>query len=134
MYDYEPSSNIPLSEQEAFAGTILGRKDGAQSKQLDELTRAMRNNFEAVAAHTVLRVVKGDQQSYSLDDIEVIYDAEGLERDIEALPRAIACLQVSVEGSGGGHRRLGELQSFKYIAAAVCLMELERSMGVLPQA
>ena len=116
---------MPLSEHEAFAGTILGRKGGAQNKPLRELGKTMRERFEAITEYTVMRIVKGDEQMRGVTELDMLYD-DSLDRELEALPRAIACLVTAVEERGSVDRQLGELQSFKYIAAGVCLRELER--------
>lgn len=127
LYNYAPSIHMPLSEQEAFAGTILGRKGGAQNKPLRELGKTMRERFEDVLEYTAMRIIKGDQQMSNVGDLDVLYD-DGLDREVEALPRAIACLAMAVEVEGAQIQQLGELQSFKYVAAGVCLRELERYM------
>lgn len=116
---------MPLSEQEAFAGTILGRKGGAQNKMLRELGKTMRERFTDVVEYTTMRIVKGDEQMSGVDNLDLLYD-DSIDREVEALPRAIACLAVAVEEKGTEDRQLGELLSFKYIAAGVCLRELER--------
>lgn len=125
LYSYAPSVHEPLSEQEAFAGTILGRKGGAQSKPLRELSKNLRERFEAVVEYTIMRIVKGDEQMRGLGDLDLLYD-DSLDREVEALPRAIACLANAVEERGLRDRQMVELQSFKYIAAGACLRELER--------
>ena len=43
----------------------------------------------------------------------------------EALERSMACLAVSLEEKSGWKRR-EQILSFKYVAAAVCLKEMER--------
>ena len=60
-----------------------------------------------------------------IGDLDVLYD-DSLRRELEALPRAIACLTIAVGEHGYVDRQLGEIQSFKYIAAGVCIRELER--------
>lgn len=127
-------SHQSLSEHEAFAGTILGRRGGAQGKPLRELSKTMRERFEAVVEYTVMRIVKGDEQMRGVTDLDLLYADVGadLDRELEALPRAIACLAVTIEEHGTTDRELGRLQSFQYIAAAVALSELKRyriSMG-----
>lgn len=118
---------MPVSEHEAFAGTILGRKTGVQGKPLRELSRNLRERFESVVEYTILRIVKGDEQMQGVNDLDLLYD-DSLDREVEALPRALACLVAAVEEEGTFDLQLGELQSFKYVAAAVCLRELERFM------
>lgn len=116
---------MPISEHEAFAGTILGRKGGAQNKSLRELGQTMRERFQTIVEHTIMRIVNGDEQMQGVNELDMLYD-ESLDREVEALPRAIACLEVAVQGKGLYDPRLGELQSFRYIAAGVALKELER--------
>ncbi len=125
LYEYEPSPYQPVSEHEAFAGTILGRTIGAQGKPLRELSKTMRERFESVVEYTVMRIVKGDEQIQGVTDLDLLYD-DSIDREVEALPRAIACLAVAVEEPGLSDRELGELESFKYVVAGVCLRELER--------
>lgn len=130
---------MPVSEHEAFAGTILGRQAGAQGKPLRELSKVMRERFEAIVEYTIMRTVKGDEQMQGVSDLDVLYD-DNIDREVEALPRALACLQVAVEEDGLQDRVLGELESFKYLAAGVCLKEYQRvriskgGSGVLPRA
>ena len=119
---------MPLSEHEAFAGTILGRRAGAQGKPLRELSKAMRERFSAVVEYTIMRIVKGDQEIQGATDLDLLYD-DSLDREVEALPRAIACLAVAVDEQGTIDHHLGELQSFKYIVAGVCLRELQRFLS-----
>ncbi len=53
---------------------------------------------------------------------------DGADPSIEALERSVACFEVSFE-PGRARKKSGELISFKYIAAAVCLREIERCSG-----
>lgn len=125
LYHYAPVAHLPISEHEVFAGTILGRQGGAQGKPLRELSKTMRERFEAVVEYTIMRIVKGDEQMQGVNDLDLLYDGS-LDREVEALPRAIACLACAVEQPGMVDRQLGPLHSFRYVAAGVCLKELER--------
>jgi len=125
LYYYEPSPHQPVSEHEAFAGSILGRQSGAQDKSLRELSKTMRERFEAVVEYTIMRIVKGDDHMHGVLDLDLLYD-ENVDRQVEALPRAMACMEIAVEERGLVDRYLGELESFQYVAAAVCLREYER--------
>ena len=85
----------------------------------------MRENFGAVVDWVRARIVKGDEQMRGVSDLELYGD--DIEREVEALPRAIACLDIAVkEPAMISDHQLGQMQSFKYIAAGVCLRELER--------
>ena len=101
-----------------------------------ELSKTMRERFNTVVEYTTLRITKGDQAMHAEQDVDDPYD----DRNMEALPRALACLALAVEDPGRTDRKVGELQSFKYIAAGVCLRELVRlrtklgSIGPLPYA
>jgi hypothetical protein len=61
-------------------------------------------------------------------DEDVAYFVKCITRDdedpsAEALQRSLACLAVSLENRSLGREKL---QSFKYLAAAVCLREVDR--------
>ncbi|KAL1303235.1 hypothetical protein AAFC00_006650 [Neodothiora populina] len=113
LYQSAPSPNHPLTESEVFSGTILGRKGGAQSRRLREMTQNMRDRFGEILDFTVSRIINGD--------------ADGKDRASEALPRAIACLAVGVEENSLFDRKVGgQLRSWKYVAAGVCLKEMKR--------
>ncbi|KAK1082418.1 hypothetical protein LTR33_003936 [Friedmanniomyces endolithicus] len=129
MYNYCPTLHTHLSEQEVFSGTILGRQGGAQGKSLRELSKTMRERFEAVTEYAVLRITRGDQATAQGMMVVEEEQYEGYhDREIEGLPRAIACLEVAVRERGWVDRRAGELRSFGYVAAGVCLRELRRYM------
>lgn len=107
MTEYSEHPLRPLSELEAFVGNILGRT-GAQSKRQRELSTSLRERFEFDAAFFVNCIVK-DEAGYSE----------------EALEKSIACFAISLENRDF-YRRGEQILSFKYVAAAVCLRELER--------
>jgi hypothetical protein len=72
----------------------------------------MKETFERDVAFTVDCIVKGSQEEDGKD---------------EALERSIACLAVAVEEAGSTRERAKrKLESFRYVAVAVCLGELER--------
>jgi hypothetical protein len=92
-------------------GNILG-KTGAQSKRQHELSISMKERFNDDLAYIVNCIVKN-----------------GTERSEESLERSIACLKVGLETGTRGLKTGGELVSFRYVAAAVCLKEVERALG-----
>ncbi|WPG97695.1 RNA-dependent RNA polymerase 1 [Acrodontium crateriforme] len=126
LYAYAPTAHQPIYECEAFAGEILGRKGGAQGKPLRERSKVMRERFETVVDHTTMRITKGDKAMQEVDFMDELYETEAIDREIEALPRAMACLKVAVEEPSQRDRQLGELISFQYIAMTVSLAELVR--------
>ena len=121
-YQYSPTAHSPLSETEVYAGHILGRKEGAKDKPLRELAKTLRERYDMVVDYAMTRITKGDRAIQAAEDLDDLYD----EREIEGLPRAIACLAVAVEEKGWVDRQMGELKSFGYIAAVTCLLELQR--------
>lgn len=132
----------PLSETEAFAGQIVGRQGGLQDKPLKELAKTMRERFNTLVEHATMRITKGDEAMREVEDLDLLYDDIHYdERELEALPRALACLEVAVTESGYRDAKLGELKSFGYVALGVVLRELDRyrvttfgSMSGLPRA
>lgn len=82
----------------------------------------MREKFESICDYTTMRMIKRPEQMQGVTYFDRLYGDEGLDREVEALPRAIACLEHALRPSDERpNRQLGELQSFKYIAAGVCL-------------
>ncbi|KAK4549268.1 hypothetical protein LTR36_007727 [Oleoguttula mirabilis] len=121
-YQCAPSAQHPVSEQEVFAGTILGRQTGPVGKPLRELSKTMRERFGNVVDYTVAQMLTGERVVAEEADVNGVYN----ESLFESLPRAVACLSVAVKEEGLNDRKLGSLKSFKYIAAGVCLRELQR--------
>ncbi|KXL42944.1 hypothetical protein M433DRAFT_1076 [Acidomyces richmondensis BFW] len=122
-YSQSPNSREPVTEQEVFVGQILGRRGGAQGKSLRELAKSMRERFDTVAEYATQRIIHGDHVVHAMDNLDDLID---LNREMEAFPRAIATLEVAVREKGHVDRRMGELKSFRYIAAVVCLQEFRR--------
>lgn len=107
MSSYTEHPSRPLSELEAFVGNILG-KTGAQSKSQRELSITLKEKVDTDTSFIVDCILK-----------------DGKEWSSEALERSMACLAVSLEEKIVFKRR-ERLVSFKYVAAAVCLREVER--------
>lgn len=117
----------PLSETEAFAGQIVGRQGGLQDKPLKDLAKTMRERFNTLVEHATMRITKGDEAMREVEDLDDLYDDTHYdERELEALPRALACLEVAVEEGGYRDAKLGELKSFGYVVLSVVLRELDR--------
>lgn len=110
MTEYSQHPSRPLSELEAFTGNILG-KTGVPNKHQRELSKTMKEKFEEDTTFIVNYITK-----------------DGDEYSAEALAKSIACLAVSLEG-GDSYKKRGELSSFKYLAAAVCLKEINKLPG-----
>ncbi|KAL0260085.1 hypothetical protein SLS55_005830 [Diplodia seriata] len=108
MSDYSTHPQYPLSELEVFGGNIIGKSTGAQNRRTKERTMEMNARFERDVTFTAERITQGDDG----------------DRD-EALARAIACLAVGMTEARKVNKRVGELRSWKYVAAAVCLREIE---------
>ena len=100
----------PLTELEVFAGNILG-KTGNQTKQQKDLSSTMKDRFEKDVEFLINNIVK-----------------DGAEPSMDALERSVACFEVSFE-IGRTRKKSEQLVSFKYVAAAVCLKEIERCNG-----
>lgn len=110
IYQYSTHPAQLISEMEVFVGTLLGKSGGGRTRRLREMSTDMREKFERDVAFTVRCITKGSQE----------------EDNDEALERSIACLAVAVEEPGIVWERARKLESFRYIAAAVCLGEVER--------
>ena len=110
MTNYSQHPRRPLSELEAFVGNILG-KTGVSSRHERELSKTMKEKFDEDAAFIINCILK-----------------DGDEWSEQALERSIACLAVSLE-VGHAYKGREQLRSFKYVAAAVCLREVEKLPG-----
>ncbi|TKA27988.1 hypothetical protein B0A50_04054 [Salinomyces thailandicus] len=121
-YQFEPTARCPLSEYEVFTGSILGRQGGQQGKTLREMSKSLRERFETVVEYVVARITKGDRAVREVEDLDDFPD----DREFEALPRAIACLNVAATEEGWRDRQMGELGSFGYIAVGVAMREMRR--------
>ncbi|MCJ1227023.1 hypothetical protein MMC12_003678 [Toensbergia leucococca] len=100
-----------LSEVEVCAGSILG-KNGAQSHRQREFSVGMKEQYERDVAYTVACITQGEDGAGT---------NQALERSIACL--AVGCTRVRVR------KKVGELVSFAWVAAAVCLKEVERLRG-----
>ncbi|KAI9674678.1 MAG: hypothetical protein M1817_001581 [Caeruleum heppii] len=111
IYQFSTSSVHLISELEVFVGTLLGKNGGVRTKRLREMSMGMKEQFERDVAFTINCIAKGSQE-----------EGKG-----EALERSLACFAVAIEepsDMGGNNKR--RLESFRYVAAAVCLGEVER--------
>ena len=115
MKQYSTHPSRPLTETEVFSGSILGKTGGAQSKRQRESSVTMKEKYERDVTYIVQWITKGDSE----------VDGKGAD---EALERSIACLYVASQSIRLG-KRYGELVSFFWVAAAVCLKEVEK-LGV----
>lgn len=112
MFQYSTHPAHFISEIEVFSGNILG-KNGAQSKRQREFSKTMKEKHDRDMEYTVLCITRGDD------------DADGDRGRAEALERSIACLYVACN-TVRVRKKVGTLVSFTWIAAAVCLKEVQR--------
>lgn len=95
-------------------GNILGRS-GAQTKKQHELSISMKQRFNDDLGYIVNCMVnEGDERS---------------EESLEGLARSMACFEVGLETAKKAARMGGEWVSFRYVAAAVCMKEVDRVLG-----
>lgn len=116
MTDYSDHPRRPLTELEVVVGNILG-KTGILNRRQRDLSASMKEQYNSLASSIV---------RWILHEEDEISD--------EALERSIACLQVSLERRRSrevkGLRGNEGIVSFKHVAAAVCLRELDRVPGL----
>ncbi|KAL8871665.1 MAG: hypothetical protein Q9174_002555 [Haloplaca sp. 1 TL-2023] len=101
-----------VSEVEVFVGALLG-KEGAQTKRQREFSSGMKDKHDRDVAYTVQCILQGEDEDSSKE---------------EALERSIACLYVAVH-EVRTRPRFGRLVSFTWVAAAICLKEVEKFIG-----
>jgi hypothetical protein len=92
-------------------GNILG-KTGAQSKRQHELSISMKERFNDDLGYIVNCITK-----------------KGTERSEDGLAMSIACFKAGLETRAKASTTGRELVSFRYVAAAVCLKEVDKVLG-----
>jgi hypothetical protein len=120
LHTYAPGPGSPLTEHEMLSGVILGRTEGIANRRVRDLSRTMRERFEELMQSTSSCVIKGywDEDYLGSENID--------DRDTEALPRALACLAIGMDEDGTWDKAVGEVKSWKYIAAGIVLREMSR--------
>ncbi|KAF2200619.1 RdRP-domain-containing protein [Delitschia confertaspora ATCC 74209] len=113
MTSLSPHPRERLQEVEVFTGNILGKNRGKENKRTREASKELSERFNRDVEFTVKRIMNSEE-------LDEDYDAS------ETLPRAIACFAVGIEEK----KRWWKLESFKYVAAAVCLEELWKFHGL----
>lgn len=116
MLQYSTHPPHFITEVEVFSGNILG-KNGAQSKRQREFSKTMKEKHDRDMEYTVMCITRGDG------------DGDGENGRAEALERSIACLNVACK-TVRVRKKVGALVSFVWIAAAVCLKEVQKLQGV----
>ncbi|ENI03580.1 hypothetical protein COCC4DRAFT_51488 [Bipolaris maydis ATCC 48331] len=115
MDTLRPTRGQPLTELEVFSGNILSKKERAPSRYIREANLEVQERFNRDVSSIIKTIVHGDKD----------WDSE--ENAAEALPRSIACFMVALEVKGWENYR--SLQSWKYVAASVCLEQLWKYNG-----
>ena len=111
MFQFSPHYNRPLREIEVFTGTILGKDGSLPSKTQRDEKKQMKTEFEEHVEYTVKHILHGTD--------------DGNHSETEALARSVACLSVAMEESEAVPK-IGKLESFRYIAATICLQEVQK--------
>lgn len=117
MENYSDHPLRPMSELEAFIGNILGAQ-GSQTRRQRDLSIPMKEALNRDMSY-IVSCIRGTKE----DEHE-----EELPSDVP-LARSIACFSVSlgeVTRVMMGGRKTEALVSFRYVAAAVCLREMEK--------
>ena len=106
MADYSMNFSRPLNELEAFLGTIVGMRS-VPTKRQKEASRELRERMEADIAFTTTWIATGPG-----------------DQEVNHLGQAMACMLL------GLHPKQGTgLRSFPWLAAGMCLREVEKLRG-----
>ena len=112
MREYSTHPSHLVTEEEVFCGSLLG-KNGAQSRSQRESSITMKDKYERDVAYIV----------------QWIIHVENGDDNTEAMARSIACLDVGRRNHKVWKRVGKPLVSFQWIAASVCLREVEKFLG-----
>jgi len=139
-YQYGPTHREPLTELEVLTGTILGKTGGLHKGKVKEDNAAMKDKADRDVRYIIDWILRGSDNIEAHDatptvdvaadkydhDVNDWYEDPALGGTNEALERSIACLHVAIHDEAQVVPYIGKLRSFAYIAAAVCLQEVER--------
>ena len=124
MYEYGPRPKLPLSEIEVFIGNIL-TKTGSVKPRQRELCMSMKERFEDVLASIVTWMTGKDPGDDKFEEDKHPKPKES------ALGVSIACLWLALNEKAksveAGRKGKVRLRSFGYVAAIVCLKEMQRA-------
>jgi hypothetical protein len=156
MYLFADTPQEPLSELEVFTETILAKAGGnsprARQGAIDMKVKADKdvqyiidwilrdepiekttNDNDADEHDGVNAELQNDTatnydeyDAYDNNQDDEFIDEVALGGTNEALERSIACFYVAMHEPGRVVKRRGHMRSFAYLAAAVCLQEVER--------
>ena len=112
MYEYSTQPQQPLTEIEAVTGVVFGYHESGQSKRFREACIEMKEQFGLSVEFTTNRILHADGNDGEMSE--------------DALALATACFTVAMENRGLVRRHIGQLKSFRYIAAALCLREIRK--------
>ncbi|KAB8342826.1 hypothetical protein FH972_022424 [Carpinus fangiana] len=134
MFYYSSHPRQPLTEVEVFSGVILGRAGGMPNKRTRETNVDMKGKYDRNVSYIVDWILRGDADEayegesnlFEAAETASLEETEGYER----LARTLAVLETAMQKPGLRVQGAGELQSFKYVAAAVCLKEMDKVFGV----
>ncbi|ATY60774.1 rna-dependent rna polymerase [Cordyceps militaris] len=129
MWHFSENSRNHITEAEAFCGSILNKR-GVQSRQQRETSIQLKDETDRVMTWITKLIRDGVER---IDDEDVYYSDESDEDDYSALRLSWACLVVGcskpADGVKAPDRGTGELKSFRVIAAACLLKELNDLRG-----
>lgn len=108
MTEFSDHPLRPIKEIEAVVGNILGKNAIANRRQ-QECSTSMKEKYDQNTAFIVDQVTRDEDGSHSTESLE----------------RTMACLVISLEDSITV-RDHEALVSFKYLAAALCLREVNK--------
>ena len=89
----------------------------------------MKEKHDRDVAYTVTSILQGQEEGWDDEDGGVpLYDVEQKSSEEEALERSIACLDIGIH-EARTRPKIGRLVSFAWVAASVCLREVDKFCG-----
>ncbi|KAL1965248.1 hypothetical protein VTN77DRAFT_6002 [Rasamsonia byssochlamydoides] len=116
MYQYSDTPwKASLTEIEVFIGNIMGESH-KQTKRQKESSKSMREDYDRLVDWTISMILGRDS------------DCEG-----KSLERSIACFWVALNDATAQYNyKKRRLRSFAWIAAVVCLQEIDKRRMMIP--
>lgn len=128
MWQFSSNPRVPITEVEAFCGSILNPK-GSQTRRQRDSSIKLKDEMDSVMSHIVKLIGDRSGSTTNADDaLSTMSDDDeiGERKSMNAIELSWACMTVGNDKSADKTNRLDEpkLESFRVVAACCLVKEL----------
>lgn len=128
MWQFSSNPRVPITEVEAFCGSILNPK-GSQTRRQRDSSIKLKDEMDSVMSHIVKLIGDRSGSTTNADDsLSTMSDDDeiGERKSMNAIELSWACMTVGNDKSVEKSNRLDEpkLESFRVVAACCLVKEL----------